>query len=185
VILPQPRVACGSTAAGRRCLNPAGDAEWTAELDRPRVRDRPRLHEALCTCGYGKPSSWPATNLRFYLAYTCFWALVWRSETRPALAARAVVVAAATLSDQLTLLFTPLVVHRTLVRRARSAFVIPFVFASGLAVQFAAMVSSGPGWQESLAAARARCDRTGGEARVPVAPGPFGFALEMTCVRLR
>jgi hypothetical protein len=291
-----------------------------------------------------------ATNLHFYLTYTCFWALVWRSETRGALAARAVVVAAATLSDPLTLLFTPLLVHRTFVRRARSAFVIPFVFASGLAVQFAAMVSSespqrltrfdpgdipplfalrvtgsllvgdrfiddlwfafgrsfaygalalvalaccfgaakvgrstrgfvvlcaayattffvvdlfgrgsagmrpgydeatwhlagarftyapilflsaallaiadglprrfptsrwrrvqpvaltfavalvvanfsfsserslGPGWQESLAAARARCDRSGGEARVPVAPGPFGFALETTCVRLR
>jgi hypothetical protein len=290
-----------------------------------------------------------ATNLHFYLTYTCFWALVWRSETRGALAARAVVVAAATLSDPLTVLFTPLVVHRTLVRRARSAFVIPLVFASGLAVQFAAMVSSeapqrltrfdpgdipplfalrvtgsllvgdrfiddlwfafgrgfaygalalvvlaccigaakvgrstrgfvvlcaayattffvvdlfgrgsagmrpgydeatwhlagarftyapilllsaallaiadglppfqtsrwrrvqpaalafavalvvanfsfsserslGPGWQESLAAARARCDRTGGEARVLVAPAPFGFALETTCVRLR
>jgi hypothetical protein len=291
-----------------------------------------------------------ATNLHFYVTYTCFWALVWRSETRGALAARAVVVAAATLSDPLTLLFTPLVVHRPLVRRARSAFVIPFVFASGLAVQFAAMVSSeapqrltrfdpgdipplfalrvtgsllvgdrfiddlwfafgrgfaygalalvvlaccigaakvgrsargfvvlcaayattffvvdlfgrgsagmrpgydeatwhlagarftyapillllaallaiadglprrvptsrwrrvqpaalalavalvvanfsfsserslGPGWQESLAAARARCDRTGGEARVLVAPAPFGFALETTCVRLR
>jgi hypothetical protein len=291
-----------------------------------------------------------ATNLHFYLTYTCFWALVWRSETRGALAARAVVVAAATLSDPLTLLFTPLVVHRTLVRRARSAFIIPFVFASGLAVQFAAMLSSegpqrltrfdpgdipplfalrvtgsllvgdrfiddlwfafgrgfaygalalvvlaccigaakvgrstrgfvvlcaayattffvvdlfgrgsagmrpgydeatwhlagarftyapilllsaallaiadglprrvptsrwrrlqpaalalavalvvanfsfsserslGPGWQESLAAARARCDRTGGEARVLVAPAPFGFALETTCVRLR
>jgi hypothetical protein len=291
-----------------------------------------------------------ATNLHFYLTYTCFWALVWRSEARGALAARAVVVAAATLSDPLTLLFTPLVVHRTLVQRARSAFVIPFVFASGLTVQFAAMVSSespqrltrfdpgdipplfalrvtgslfvgdrfiddlwfafgrsfaygalalvvlaccigaakvgrstrgfvvlcaayattffvvdlfgrgsagmrpgydeatwhlagarftyapilllsaallaiadelpqrfpgsrwrrvqpaalafavalvvanfsfsserslGPGWQESLAAARARCDRTGGEARVLVAPAPFGFALETTCVRLR
>jgi hypothetical protein len=52
------------------------------------------------------------------------------------------VIAAATLSDPLTLLFAPLVVWRTLVRRTRRAFVIPVVFASGLAVQLVAIVLS-------------------------------------------
>jgi hypothetical protein len=83
-----------------------------------------------------------ATNLHFYLTYTCFWALVWSSETRAALAARGVVIAAATLSDPLTVLFGPLVVWRSLVRRTRRAFVIPAVFASGLVVQLVAIVLS-------------------------------------------
>jgi hypothetical protein len=83
-----------------------------------------------------------ATNLHFYLIYTCFWALVWRSEKRGALAVRAITVVAATLSDPLTILFAPLVIHGVVVRKTRSAFVIPLVFASGLAIQLAAMAAS-------------------------------------------
>jgi hypothetical protein len=83
-----------------------------------------------------------AANLHFYLTYTCFWALVWSSETRTALATRGLVIAAATLSDPLTVLFAPLVVWRTRVRRTRRAFAVPVVFASGLAVQLVAIVLS-------------------------------------------
>jgi hypothetical protein len=83
-----------------------------------------------------------ATNLHFYLTYTCFWALIWRSEERGALVTRSIAVAAATLSDPLTILFAPLVIHRTVVRKTRGALVIPLVFASGVVVQLAAMAFS-------------------------------------------
>jgi hypothetical protein len=84
------------------------------------------------------------TNLHFYLVFTCFWALVWRSETRWAVATRTVVVVAATLSDPLTFLLAPLALRTALLRRTRPALVIPTAFAAGLAIQLAAILASEP-----------------------------------------
>jgi hypothetical protein len=84
------------------------------------------------------------TNLHFYLVFTCFWALIWRSETRSAVIARTAVVVVTTLSDPLVLLFAPLALRAALVRRTRCALAIPLAFATGLAIQLAAILASEP-----------------------------------------
>jgi hypothetical protein len=45
--------------------------------------------------------------------------------------------------------------------------------------------SLGPAWQPELEAARERCDAGADDARIPVAPEPFGFVLETACRDLR
>lgn len=45
--------------------------------------------------------------------------------------------------------------------------------------------SLGPAWQPELEAARERCDAGADDARIPVAPEPFGFVLEAACRDLR
>jgi hypothetical protein len=82
-----------------------------------------------------------ATNLHFYLIHACFWAFVWRSEARTALAARATVAGATALSDPLAILFGPLALWGVVERRTRRALVVPAALAAGLAVQFAAILA--------------------------------------------
>ena len=83
------------------------------------------------------------TNLHFYLVHACFWAFVWRSTTRPALAARATVVAVTALSDPLTLLFAPLALWIAVSRDGRRELVVPAFLVAGLAIQLGATVLAG------------------------------------------
>lgn len=77
------------------------------------------------------------TNLHFYLLFGCFWALVWQSETRVAVASRSAAAAAAALSDPLCVLFLPLAVMGPAVRRSRRSLVVSCFFGSALLVQLA------------------------------------------------
>jgi hypothetical protein len=45
--------------------------------------------------------------------------------------------------------------------------------------------SLGPAWQPELRAALERCDAGADDVRIPVAPEPFGFLLEVSCRDLR
>jgi hypothetical protein len=45
--------------------------------------------------------------------------------------------------------------------------------------------SLGPAWQPELEAASERCDAGADDARIRVAPEPFGFVLEAACRDLR
>ena len=83
-----------------------------------------------------------AANLHFYLIFACFWAFLWRSETRGALGARVAVVVATTLSDPLAVLLAPLAVADVFGRRSRRALVVPGAFVLGLALQLAAIAAS-------------------------------------------
>jgi hypothetical protein len=83
-----------------------------------------------------------AANLHFYLIFACFWALVWRSESRGALAARVAVVLATTLSDPLAVLLAPLAIVNAVGRRSRRALIVPGAFVLGLALQAAAIATA-------------------------------------------
>jgi len=83
-----------------------------------------------------------AANLHFYLIFACFWALMWRSDSRGALGARVAVVLATTLSDPLAVLLAPLALADALARRSRRALAVPGAFVLGLALQLAAIAAS-------------------------------------------
>ena len=83
-----------------------------------------------------------AANLHFYLIFACFWALLWRSDSRGALGARVAVVLATTLSDPLAVLLAPLALADALARRSRRALAVPGAFVLGLALQLAAIAAS-------------------------------------------
>jgi hypothetical protein len=80
------------------------------------------------------------TNLHFYLLFGCFWALVWQSETRSAVASRTAVAVAAALTDPLCILFLPLAAVAPAVRRTRRSLVVSCLFGAALLVQLAIMV---------------------------------------------
>jgi hypothetical protein len=76
-----------------------------------------------------------ALNLHFYLLFACFWALIWQSETRAAMAARSAVVLSATLSDPVAALLLPLAIVAPIARRSVRALAVSGAFFGGLIVQ--------------------------------------------------
>ena len=92
-------------------------------------------------------------DLHWYLLFACFWALWSTSESTPALVADSVVVAVATLSGPLTVLYTPLALRRLLsgggLRRwpGPRQWIVPAVFGAAAAAQALTVVLSRRGEQ--------------------------------------
>ena len=71
---------------------------------------------------------------------------------------------------------------RRLALRATIAIVVVLIAAN---FDLTSERSLGPAWQPELRAARERCQAGADEARIRVAPEPFGFVLEASCRDLR
>ena len=69
--------------------------------------------------------------------------------------------------------------------RAVGATVVVVAVLVGANFDLTSERSLGPTWRPQLEAARQRCDAGARAARIPVAPEPFGFALDASCQDLR
>jgi hypothetical protein len=85
-------------------------------------------------------------NLHWYLNFAAFWALLWRPRSRSETVLGCVVVAAAALSDPLSVVLVPLALARLVALRSRREWWLPGAFLVGLVVQFgfAATAASNP-----------------------------------------
>lgn len=90
-------------------------------------------------------------DIHWYLLFACFWALWSTSESTPALVADSVVVALATVSGPLTLVYAPLAVRRARAGTGVRRWVVPGVYAATLGWQ-AVTVARGAGGGQRFSA---------------------------------